>query len=354
MKKVAIYRREIFPYSETFVYNQIKSLKSYEPIVFGIRRIKKDITFKTWILSDYHKIKALIASFLYKSKDLENNIIKERPSLIHAHFGKDGLDMLNLSKKYKIPLLVTFYGYDATQPHIWNKKQIIEANNIVSQYLAYCNFIKQKMISLGFDENKITVQHTGIDINYFKYSNKKRKNQILFTGRLVEKKGCSYLIEAMKGLRNIKLIFVGDGPLRSKLERQAKGLNIEFKGVLPVKKIKKLMEESKILVVPSVTAKKGDSEGIPAVILESMALGTPVIASIHGGIPEVIENKKNGLLVEEKDIKGLRDSINLLIKNDKLKNKIIKNASITIKNKFNIQKRTKELEKLYDLYSKKD
>ena len=118
-------------------------------------------------------------------------------------------------------------------------------------------------------------------------------------------------------MKNIdaKLVIVGDGPLRESLELQAKeqGNKIIFLGAKTHEELKTIYASADIFVAPSVTAKDGDKEGIPTAIMEAMASGLPIVASNSGGICEIIEDEKNGYLVEEKNVEQLIDRINQII-----------------------------------------
>lgn len=164
--------------------------------------------------------------------------------------------------------------------------------------------------------------------NYFGQGKKK---VVLFVGRLAEKKGISYLIEAMRDIDAI-LEIVGDGPLRCSLKEQAKeqGEKIRFLGAKTHDELKTIYASADVLVVPSVTANDGDQEGLGLVILEAMASETPVVASRSGGIVQLIENEINGLLCEEKNVEQLGKNINRLLTDRELCEQIAKNMKKTV------------------------
>lgn len=140
--------------------------------------------------------------------------------------------------------------------------------------------------------------------------------QILAVGRFVEKKGFRYLIEAAallkaKGSR-CSITILGSGPLEDELNSLVHRLDVgdvvRLPGRASAEEVRRMMAESHCVVVPSVTSKSGEMEGIPVVVMEAMALGTPVIASAHSGIPEVVTGK-TGTLVPEGDAQALADAI---------------------------------------------
>ena len=158
------------------------------------------------------------------------------------------------------------------------------------------------------------------------------KKIVLFVGRLAEKKGVTYLINAMKNIDAL-LIIVGDGPLKQQLEEQASQMKnkIKFLGAKTHEELKTIYASSDIFVAPSITAKDGDKEGFGLVFLEAMASGLPVIGSNSGGIPSIVKDGENGFLVEEKDVKDLQEKIEILIRNPDLYDRFSHNAIVTAK-----------------------
>jgi len=140
--------------------------------------------------------------------------------------------------------------------------------------------------------------------------------QLLFVGRLVEKKGLSILIEAIRSLAGTPdhhVVVVGDGPLSESLRRQAAGLPITFIGQLGRAALMNQYALSDIVVVPSVLAASGDQDGLPVALLEAMGSGCAVLASDLPGLNEVVTDGVTGVLVQPGDIGGLAASLADLI-----------------------------------------
>ena len=187
------------------------------------------------------------------------------------------------------------------------------------------------VISMGCDTSFFGKEH--YKENLFGQGDKK---VILFVGRLAEKKGVTYLIEAMKYINDAILVIAGDGPLKEKLTQQAEKMCkekqcecIKFIGAKTHEQLRSIYASSDIFVMPSITAKDGDKEGFGLVMLEAMASGLPVVASRSGGIGEVIQNKINGLLCDEKNITQFTENINFILNNSKFQQQLIANELAT-------------------------
>ena len=182
----------------------------------------------------------------------------------------------------------------------------------------------------------------------------KREPIVLFVGRLIEKKGCEYLIQAIaqvqKTIPNIELVVIGDGILRSSLENLANNLlsNYRFLGVKPQETVQEWMNKAFLLGAPSVTTATGESEGLPIVILEAQAMGLPVISSIHAGIPEAIVHEETGFLTQEKDGESLAKYILTLFENVELREKFSTLGRRRIETEFNLKLNAAKLEEIYD------
>ncbi|HJN18353.1 MAG TPA: glycosyltransferase family 4 protein, partial [Armatimonadota bacterium] len=148
-----------------------------------------------------------------------------------------------------------------------------------------------------------------------------REPIIAIIGRLVEKKGHQVLLRAAEVLRRSRgrftIAIAGDGPLQPELEavRDSLGLAhaVTFCGSLAREEIKELLQAARCLVVPSIVASDGDRDGLPNVILEAAAVGTPIVGSHVAGIPEFIEHRDTGLIVEPNNPRELGEAIKAIL-----------------------------------------
>jgi glycosyltransferase involved in cell wall biosynthesis len=160
--------------------------------------------------------------------------------------------------------------------------------------------------------------------------------QIIITvSRLVRKNGIGDLIDAVSQLSiiNYQLLIIGSGPLEKQLKLQVEKLNlgkkIFFLGDVPNKKIFEYLAISDIFCRPSL------SEGLGTAFLEAMAAGVPVVATPVGGIPDFLKSGETGLFCEIKNPQSIAEKIKILLENNELREKIIKNARELVEKKYN-------------------
>jgi colanic acid/amylovoran biosynthesis glycosyltransferase len=179
------------------------------------------------------------------------------------------------------------------------------------------------------DRGKVMVIHHGTDMARFSFRPRPdptSPSRILAVGRMVPKKGFAVLLRAVAWLRErreVRCTVVGDGPLRADLERQARRLGIgelvSFPGWVAYEVMPSAYHAADVLAVPSVRARDGDVDGLPNVVVEALACGTPVVASDIGGLPEAIRPDKTGLLCAPGDADGLADALDRALRSGALR-----------------------------------
>jgi len=196
---------------------------------------------------------------------------------------------------------------------------------------------KVHVIHLGIDEECGQTYRDGIE------SGRDKLPYIIAVGRLVEKKGFDYLVKACSLLRARRLtprcVIVGKGPDEEKLLSliDALGLEDEVELAGPVQNdqlFRLYLRPKNILVAPSVYAKDGERDGIPTVLLEAMISGVPVISTTVSGIPELITDGKNGLLVPDRDEYALADAMEKLLRNSRLRERLRREGRQRIRENF--------------------
>jgi glycosyltransferase involved in cell wall biosynthesis len=190
----------------------------------------------------------------------------------------------------------------------------------------------KKLIAFGVDKNKII--HIPYFVHYDKYTpNYSNFNYLLYFGRLERHKGIKALISAMKRVNSLKLYIVGEGSYRNELEKYMEIDNVKNVLLVGYKKGKELNEfikNSLFTIVPSEWY-----ENCPLAVLESFALGKPVIGADIGGIPDLVDNEYTGMLFERGNVEDLAEKISYLLNNKNLVAEMGRNASKKIEAKYN-------------------
>lgn len=378
---ILIFRKKLLHISESFIREQCNSAERYNYRYVGLRVVEginlpKEETFTVSDGSLIGFARETAYSFLGADIGLTNRLSELKPALMHAHFGPDGVCALRASRRLKIPLVVTFHGYDATTDHNpglanfnkfnlaalkaiifsrWYHKNLPVLFDGADLVIAVSEFIKRKLIKLGAPEEKIVRHYIGVDIEKFKPDpGIKREPIVLFVGRLAEVKGCSYLIKAMEEAQktrpDARLIIIGDGPLRASLEELAKEKlqNYRFLGFQPSEEVRRWMNLARVLCVPSVKSSMGAEEGFGLVFIEAAAMGLPAVSSISGGIVEAVEHGQTGLLAQEKDWEALALYITTLLNDDDLWKEMSDRCRDRTAKKFDIRTQTIALEEIYE------
>jgi len=265
---------------------------------------------------------------------------KNKIDVLHAHWViPNGPIAAIVSRIFKIPLIITLHGSDVffAQRNPLLKKIARFAFNQASAITACSEEMRHKAISLGANPSITHLIPWGADPAQFNITETKENLRakwdlpqkdfiILSLGRLVEKKGIKYLIEAIplviSSHRNTTFVIAGDGPEKAELLLLAKQLGVEKKVVFPGpirwEEVPSIMHASDIFAVPSIHDRNNNVDGLPTTILEAMASSLPIVGSNIAGIPLVVENNANGLLVEEKNSVQLAEAIIKLLSNSAL------------------------------------
>ncbi|PSB58980.1 glycosyltransferase [Chamaesiphon polymorphus] len=253
---------------------------------------------------------------------------KKSYDIIHCQFGTQsyrGISFKTINSP-KAKLIVNFRGHDISS-FVQEKGDKIydEVFKISDFFLVNCDFFRQKAIKLGCDSDKIVVHRSGLDCSKFiftpRYPSPDGWVRVVTTGRLVDKKGIEYAIRAVAkqalDRHKVEYTIIGDGPLKEKFQNLIQELNIshfvKLVGWKNEREIIEILNRSHIFIAPSVTAQNGDRDAPTNVLKEAMAMGLPVISTVHGGIPELVEDGVSGFLVPERDVEALAEKLGYLI-----------------------------------------
>jgi len=293
-------------YSQVTSYQLIEGLEVYHPQYFMTPKVGMSFYGLTMFWSVLPVVKTLQKKFNF--------------DIIDAHYAyPDGYAATLLGDYFKKPVVVSARGSDINLYgefliiRKFLRRTLLKANRVV----AVCQALKKGIVRLGVPEEKVSVIPNGVDRCKFcpvpKEEARRRlklpdKKIILSAGHLTPNKGFDYLIKALKILRTdfdqkgIYLVIVGEGEFRKELEKKISFLNlgehVRLAGAIPHEEMRDWYSAADLFCLAS------GQEGWPNVILESLACGTPVVATSAGGIPEIISSNGVGILAErtEEDI----------------------------------------------------
>jgi glycosyltransferase involved in cell wall biosynthesis len=364
-----IYTHSLLEGSMTFIKSQAESLERYRAIYVGAHRVDGiDLPANRALTVNNGSKLGFVSEALFRRFGFAPGFIKRlssyEPKLVHAHFGTCGPAGLALSESLGAPLIVTFHGQDATMADkehaktIRGKELLRKKSRMImgtSTIIAVSEYIRNALLSKGYPDEKIVVLRNGIDVEFFRPSYRlEHENIILFVGRFVEKKGIRYLLEAARRLKtsgvSFELVLVGTGPLEDSLKKAAEktGIKCTFAGFLPVDEVKKWIERARVVAVPSVVARDGDSEGLPTILLEAQAMETPLVATRHSGIPEGLIEDETAFLVDEKDVDALAIGLRNFLESPDLASQFGKAGRQFVINNFDMHNQVSKLQDIYD------
>ena len=247
---------------------------------------------------------------------------------VHAHWVVPNAAFISgLLHAQGMPLVVSLHGSDVFLAERMRlaRRMAGRAFDVAGAVTACSGDLHRRALALGA---RPTTTHTvpyGVDVHTFSPDAPRGDIRerlavpdnaflVLALGRLVEKKGFVHLIDAAAKTGGIRVVIVGDGDLRSSLEEKARSLKapVTFTGNLDRQTVAAALAEADVVVVPSVVDRSGNVDGLPNTLLEAMAAGRAVVASRVAGIPDVIEDGRNGMLVPEKDADALAAALRRL------------------------------------------
>ncbi|MDD5547583.1 MAG: glycosyltransferase family 4 protein [Candidatus Pacebacteria bacterium] len=295
---------------------------------------------------------------------------KERPNIVHLNSSKAGVLGAIAAKIYgKTKVVFTAHGW------------VFNPDNAIIAPIRWFYILLHKIAALFQDKiicvsgcdyqlalkykiapaEKLTMIHNGIN----NFNLETRENSRLFIkkdagrknknininlpfigsiGRLTKEKNYEALIKTASLIPTANFIIIGDGQKRVKLSNLIKKLNLKNTFIVdPIGNDAMFLKAFDIFVLPSI------KEGLPYILLEAMAAGLPTIVTNAGGMPEVVKNEENGLIVPQKNPGMLADAINRLLTNPKLAEEFGAKAQKNIRENFSLEKMVKETEGVYKL-----
>lgn len=360
-----IFRKRILPWSETFIAAQSGALARYAPVLVGYSRDPGGAAYlvgRPQLLLTEHSAFAALEKFLLKASGRAPRrwlraIAATKPVVLHAHFGSSALPASHIARALGIPLVVTYHGMDITvaAKSEAERERRRRAFAVADRVIAVSEFIAEALRAAGCPPEKITKHYIGVDTERFTPRAAERsRTEVIFVGRLVEKKGVAHLIRAMHEVRrtvpDAELVLAGDGPLRAALQKEAevRGVPAKFLGVQTPAQVEELMRRAAVLCGPSIADSRGNAEGLPMTFLEAQSCGLPVIASTSGGTAEGIVDGVTGLLFAPGDETALAEHLRTLLGDAAMRERMGAAAREHIVANFDLRRQTARLEAIYD------
>ena len=243
-------------------------------------------------------IRAMLYQIFYflEAAVLAAHLRDHRVERLHNHIAKSSCSVAMLmSEMSGVPYSFTLHGPDIFfAPDHWRLDKKIETAEFVACISHFCR--SQAMsFSKTTDWDKLHIVHCGVDPDRYGGIPGAGGKRLLFVGRLAAVKGLPVLLDALTGLKETQLTVIGDGPDRTALEAQARGLGladrVDFVGYKSQSEVAEALQSHDVFVLPSF------AEGVPVVLMEAMAAARPVLTTRIAGVPELVEDGVSGRLV---------------------------------------------------------
>jgi colanic acid/amylovoran biosynthesis glycosyltransferase len=361
------------------IYRQITGLQTFQPIVFAQKRENAGrFPFEPLVVIPKPKTHELrrfwqkqigqqpVRIYRSEARRIATELRHARAELLHIYFGHIGVHLLPLIEMHPLPIIVSFHGADAMvdmeKPRYRTAMQRMLA--LVSLALVRSHSLADRLVDLGCERQKIRIHRTGIPLEQLPFAQREFPAdgawRFLQACRLIPKKGlatslrafAAFLKNARGAAANSTFTLAGEGPMLEELRGLADalgiGANVRFPGFVSQDQLRELFYESHLFLHPSEIGVDGNQEGVPNSMLEAMATGMPVLATMHGGIPEAVENGSSGFLVPERDHGALALRTCELTSNPELFRQMSAAASKSVAKKFELHTQVRALESFYE------
>ncbi len=359
--------KRYLPLTHNWIYEQFRVLRAFKPVVLAYKATNLEQFPAERIVALRsgnplrHARDYLCRRLLGYYPTFAAAIRAENALLLHAHFGDRGVASVELARVLRLPLLVSFYGFDLWRDH----GNVARLQARYAPLFEHCTYAiaegpaaRRRLIELGCPADKARIHPLGIDLTRLCYADRPENAdvRVLAAARFSEKKGLVYAVEAFCRAAaedpRLKLTVVGDATksgaeqrIKSRLHGLVKASRmsgrVRFVGELPPNELRRLLYEHDVLLQPSVRAADGDAEGgLPVIMLEAAASGMPLIGSRHCDIPEIVVGGQTGWLCEERDIAGLTTALLSATRDPVQRARFGCNARKRVEQRFDINQHT--------------
>jgi colanic acid/amylovoran biosynthesis glycosyltransferase len=368
---VATFRSELVRAAEAFIVEQPQAMERYASRLIGLRRCRThtsvDVPRDALVLNETGPIGRIAATAFalgHCGPTIERQLRELRPSVLHAHFGPEGVRCLDLARRVGVPLVTTYHGFDVQRPveelrrgtvgdrlYVRHRLRLAAEGDL---HIAVSDFMRAGLIDLGFPTHRIVRHYIGVDTEMFRPPQTSSVEQVLlFVGRLSEEKGCidaaNAAAVASREFPDIRFVVIGDGAERDSVtEFAAKaGLRCDMLGIRSRADVSMWMQRATLVLGPS-KVNRGQREALGLAYVEAQACGTPVVGYRSGGVAEAVVHGVTGLLAKEGDQAELADHVLTLLRDDGLRERMGRAGRARVLQEFDIRAQSRRLEVLYD------
>jgi glycosyltransferase involved in cell wall biosynthesis len=276
------------------------------------------------------------------------NILKNY-DIIHFHELEFSFPLFSsLQRKKKI---IHLHAMDASFLERYDLSRVM-LRRIPDLIITVSNKMKKDLVTLGIPASMVVNLPNSVDTSFFEPTGQKENNLLLFVGRITPEKGLNVLLDSLKYLKEpVHLVVIGPAWNSDYYQKVLKRIEeenrtgqheITYLGPLEQADMVSWYQKASLFILPS------SREAFPVTILEALSCATPVIATPVGGIPEIIENFRNGILVPINNPERLGEAIQYLLKNEKNRTELGLVGRRLVVEKFSIEKTVSKLQRIYE------
>ena len=292
--------------SQTFLLSEIRELQSrgHDVVVY----------FKVWADQPAQLTFDVTAHMVEDAEDLRRRLVEDDRQVMHSPFAYPSTTLLVWPAAQATGIPFTFMAGGVDVAHYTNMKRNrideVASSRECLGVVTLGTFHRDLLLECGVPSNRIVMERQAVALPGFASSTGGARRPLLITiGRFVEKKGLEYLIRAAPSMPDVDVRIYGYGPLEAELRALAESVdagNVAFAGALEgPAALEHAYHEADLFVLPCVRAENGDLDGLPTVIVEAMAAGTPVVTTDASNIPDVVIDGVTGFLAAQRDVESL-------------------------------------------------
>ena len=310
-------------------------------------------------LDSLMRFREVDARTLYQGILLAIEVVNRGIDHLHAHFATVSTSVARIAAALaQITYSITAHAKDIFHNSIEEydlRIKLREASSVITVSDYNVTYLEERF---GADAERVTRIYNGLDLDLFPFhANQDRDAYIVAVGRLVEKKGFGDLVRACALLKDRGVAFscqiVGagelDAPLRGLIDEHNLEDCVELVGPRPQSEIVALLNKASVFAAPCVIGKDGNRDGLPTVLLEAMAVGTPCISTDVTGIPEILRHMETGWLVPQNAPSALAEALEHLLDDPALRSNLANQARALIETQFDIHKNAAQVRHCFDL-----